>query len=100
MDEAPSSLALSPSPSISRARSLPRSLPPLPPYLTLSRSPRSLFWFISLRHLVLLPFPLFFSFASLALSLQILLFFFLPLFSFVSIPPLFALQMLGELSAI
>lgn len=69
MDEAPSTLALS------LALYLTRSPAPSPPYLTLSRSPRSLFWFISLRHLVLLPFPLFFSFASLALSPQFLLFF-------------------------
>lgn len=51
MDEARSP----PSPSISHTPSFPP-----PPYLTLFRSPHSLFWFISLRHLVLLPFPLFF----------------------------------------
>lgn len=58
MDEAPSALpprSLPPSSSISHTPSFPP-----PPYLTLFRSSRSLFWFISLRHLVLLPFPLFF----------------------------------------
>lgn len=44
MDEAPSTLTLSLSPSIM----LTLSLLPSPPYLTLSQSPRSLFWFISL----------------------------------------------------
>lgn len=97
MDEAPSTLALSLA--LYLTRSLPHSLTPSPLYLTLSRSPRSLFWFISLRHLVLLPFPLFFSFASLTLLTRFLLFF-IPPSSVVSVPPLFALQMLGELSAI
>lgn len=101
MDEAPSSLALSPSPSISRARSLPRSLPPLPPPLsyTLSISALPILVHISpslsplaISSLLLVCFP-----RSVA---AISPFFFLPLFSFVSIPPLFALQMLGELSAI
>lgn len=58
MDEAPSVLpphSLPPSPSISHTPSFP---PPLSH--TLWVSPHSLFWFISLRHLVLLPFPLFF----------------------------------------
>lgn len=102
MDEAPSSLALSPSPSISRARSLPRSLPPpLPPPLsyTLSISALPILVHISpslsplaISSLLLVCFP-----RSVA---AISPFFFLPLFSFVFIPPLFALQMLGELSAI
>lgn len=42
----PRSLSLSPS--ISLPHSTPSSRPPLLLYLTLSRSPRSLFWFISL----------------------------------------------------
>lgn len=87
---------LSPSPSISCTLSFP---PPLSHTLSISSLP--ILVHISLCDFVRLPFPLFFSFASFSSSLfkAPMFLLLLPPSLLFFIPPLFALQMLGELRA-